>query len=89
MKLMRCPVNGWRPIQEFSYGGTFRPMPPPGECSDRQWGRLRLSSLRGRRGQKGVVVPTWPAASGSSPNGTTSTDEILRTYPYGEDHDHE
>ena len=27
MKLMRCPVNGVRPIQEFAYGGPIRPEP--------------------------------------------------------------
>ena len=37
MKLMHCPINGWRPIQEFSYGGTFRLMPPPQNCTAQQW----------------------------------------------------
>lgn len=37
MKLMRCPLNGLRPVSEFAYGGEVREMPDPERCSDEQW----------------------------------------------------
>ena len=33
MKRMRCPLNGWRGVDEFAYGGEFRETPDP-EASD-------------------------------------------------------
>ena len=37
MKIMNCPLNGPRNISEFVYGGTVRPMPDAGSCSDGEW----------------------------------------------------
>jgi sarcosine oxidase subunit delta len=37
MKVLRCPINGERPLQEFSYGGEYRPMPDPEVASDTEW----------------------------------------------------
>ncbi len=37
MKLLRCPINGLRPVSEFQYAGEIRPMPDPDTCSDAQW----------------------------------------------------
>jgi len=37
MKLMRCPLNGWRGVDEFAYGGEFREMPDPQACDDGAW----------------------------------------------------
>jgi len=88
MKLMRCPVNGWRPIQEFSYGGTFRAMPPPEECSDRQWADYVFHRSGAAAVKKGwwchLASGVWFIAERN-----TSTDEILRTYLYGEGDHHE
>lgn len=37
MKIIRCPLNGPRPVAEFAYGGEVRSMPDPGSCSDAEW----------------------------------------------------
>ena len=37
MKLMRCPLNGWRGVDEFAYGGEVTEMPDPDGCSDEAW----------------------------------------------------
>ena len=37
MKIMPCPLNGPRNINEFTYGGELRRMPDPGTCSDAEW----------------------------------------------------
>ncbi len=83
MKLMHCPINGWRPIQEFSYGGTFRPMPPPPNCTDQQWANYVFN----RDGAAGIKKEWWyHLASGVwfIAERNTLTDEILRTYLFQE-----
>ena len=37
MKIIECPINGPRPLQEFHYGGEVRPMPDPAAVTDQQW----------------------------------------------------
>ena len=37
MKIMTCPVNGPRPLQEFVYGGDVTEMPCPDQATDEQW----------------------------------------------------
>ena len=37
MKLMRCPLNGWRGVAEFMYGGVVEDIPDPDACDDRAW----------------------------------------------------
>lgn len=37
MKILTCPVNGPRPLSEFSYGGELREMPDPASASDESW----------------------------------------------------
>ncbi len=37
MKILTCPINGPRPIQEFTYGGPVREMPEPDACTDQEW----------------------------------------------------
>jgi len=37
MKLMLCPLNGWRGIEEFSYGGEWRESPNPDYVDDEMW----------------------------------------------------
>lgn len=88
MKIMRCPVNGPRPIQEFTYGGEFRPMPDPDTCSDKEWAEYVFM----RRGEPGMKREWWfHAASGTwfLAERHTVTDEILKTYLYEEMKDHE
>jgi sarcosine oxidase subunit delta len=37
MKLLKCPINGTRPISEFVYGGTYREMPDHEIVTDSEW----------------------------------------------------
>lgn len=37
MKILTCPLNGPRPLQEFLYGGEYRPMPDPKVATDAAW----------------------------------------------------
>ena len=85
---MHCPINGWRPIQEFSYGGPVRPMPPPQTCTDQQWANYVFN----RDGAAGVKKEWWyHLASGVwfIAERNTLTDEILRTYLFQKMKPHE
>lgn len=37
MKLMTCPLNGPRNIQEFVCAGDVKTIPDPATCSDEAW----------------------------------------------------
>ena len=37
MKVLTCPVNGPRPIDEFVYCGEVREMPDPATAGDAEW----------------------------------------------------
>jgi sarcosine oxidase subunit delta len=39
MKLVPCPLNGPRPLEEFVYGGELREVTPPDAADDAAWGR--------------------------------------------------
>ena len=84
MKLLNCPINGLRPLQEFSFGGEFRAM-PNADCSDSEW----ASYVFNRAGEPGVKKEWWyHLASGTwfIAERDTVRDEFLRTYifPSGE-----
>jgi len=79
MKLLTCPINGQRPINEFIFGGEFRVMPNPEQCSDKIW----ADYVHMKKGVPGVKKEWWL----HSPSGTwfiaernTLTDEVLRTF---------
>lgn len=79
MKLLRCPINGPRPIQEFLYGGLFRPMPDPDDASDFEWADYVFN----RTGEPQIKKEWWyHLASGTwfLADRDTLKDEILRTY---------
>ena len=81
MKLMKCPINGIRPIQEFAYGGPFRPMPSPKEATDGEWANYVFH----RSGEPDVKKEWWyHIASGTwfIAERDTLKDEIIRTYLY-------
>jgi sarcosine oxidase subunit delta len=81
MKLLRCPVNGLRPIQEFSYGGELRSMPDLVQSSDTEWADYVFN----RNGEPGVQREWWcHIASGTwfIAERDTLKDQILRTYFY-------
>lgn len=82
MKLLRCPINGVRPLQEFSYGGEFRPQPDETAVSDAQWADFVFN----RAGEPGLKKEWWyHLASGTwfIAERNTQTDDIVRTYLYG------
>jgi sarcosine oxidase, subunit delta len=84
MKLMGCPVNGMRPMLEFVYGGELRLMPDPHSCDDVTWAEYVFN----RNGAPGVKKEWWchtPSNTWFIAERDTQTDEILRTYLFGED----
>lgn len=55
MKKMRCPLNGWRGVDEFSYGGEFCEMPDPQACDDLAWSAYLFL----RDNHRGPVAEWW------------------------------
>ncbi|MAE61790.1 MAG: sarcosine oxidase subunit delta [Planctomycetaceae bacterium] len=81
MKIIHCPVNGPRPLQEFHYGGEVRDEPDAGAVSDEQWADYVFS----RSGEPGVKVEWWyHIASGTwfIAERDIVSDEFIRTYLY-------
>lgn len=81
MKLLSCPVNGLRPLQEFVYGGEVRLAVNPEGMTDEEW----TDYLFNRQGEPGVISEWWYHA----PSGTwfvaerdVTADQVLRTYLY-------
>ena len=76
-------MNGVRPVQEFSFGGEFRPMPDPNSASDEDWGGYVFY----RSGEPSVKKEWWcHIASGVwfIAERDTLKDEFIRTYLYDE-----
>lgn len=83
MKLLRCPVNGLRPLQEFTFGGEVRIMPNPDESSDEQWADYVFH----RQGEPGVKKEWWYHNTSGIwfiAERDTATDEVIRTYLHTE-----
>ena len=79
MKIMPCPLNGPRNIQEFMYGGEVILPPDPDTCSDHEW----ADYLFMRDNPAGVVREWWFHVATSFwfiAERNTVTDEIVRTY---------
>ena len=88
MKLLRCPINGVRPLQEFVFGGEYRAMPDPQGASDREWSDYVFN----RSGAPGVKREWWyHIASGVwfIAERDTLRDKVIRTYLFEEMEDHE
>ena len=84
MKLLRCPINGVRPLQEFSFGGEVRPQPDATSSSDKQWADYVFN----RAGEPGLKKEWWyHIASGTwfIAERDTLKDEFVRTYLYEND----
>jgi sarcosine oxidase subunit delta len=84
MKQLTCPINGTRSITEFIYGGEFRIMPNPQSVSDTTWAAYVFH----RNGAPGTKQEWWchsPSNTWFIAERNTLTDEILRTYLYGEE----
>jgi sarcosine oxidase subunit delta len=80
MKIMQCPLNGPRNMQEFAWGGELVEMPDPDNCSDEQWaGYVFLEN-----NFKGVIREWWchlPTNYWFIAERDTASDTILCTYP--------
>jgi sarcosine oxidase subunit delta len=84
MKLLRCPINGLRPVSEFHYAGEVRPMPDPQACSDAEWSDYVFN----RDGAPGLKREWWlHVASGIwfIAERDTLHDRVVRTYLHGEE----
>jgi sarcosine oxidase subunit delta len=78
MKILTCPINGPRPVQEFSYGGEYTKMPDPGEATDGEWADYVFN----RNGAAATKIEWWcHTASGVwfLAERDTQRDEIVRT----------
>jgi sarcosine oxidase subunit delta len=84
LKVLTCPINGTRPIQEFTYGGAVREMPDPQGADDAQWADYVFN----RSGEPGVQREWWFHIASNTwfvAERDTLTDEFVRTYLWGEE----
>ena len=90
MKIIHCPINGPRPLQEFYFGGQFRPLPDAtmdNPVSDAQWADYVFN----RDGAPGIQKEWWyhtPSGTWFIAERDIVSDTFLRTYlfeEYGED----
>ena len=83
MKILPCPVNGPRPIQEFAFGGEVRTMSDPSDLTDEEWADYVFH----RAGEPALKREWWfHIASGTwfIAERDNVTDEIVRTYLWGD-----
>jgi sarcosine oxidase, subunit delta len=81
MKLLTCPINGPRPLQEFLFGGELRPMPDATAASKTEW----ASYVFNRTGEPGTRKEWWyHLASGTwfIAERDNVKDVFIRTYLY-------
>jgi sarcosine oxidase subunit delta len=84
MKLLKCPMNGERPLSEFVFGGEVREMPDPNTCSDQEW----AAYVHYRSGAPGMKKEWWyhgPSGTWFIAERNTLLDEVARTYLYGQE----
>ena len=80
MKIMTCPLNGPRNIQEFICAGPVEAHPDPNRCTDAEWADFVYME----ENRAGVVREWWCHAATSYwfiAERDTVSDEILATYP--------
>lgn len=83
MKILNCPLNGPRNVQEFVYGGEVGEMPDPATCTDADWADFIFLE----ENRKAVIREWWchaPTNFWFIAERDTASDEILRTYPASE-----
>ncbi len=81
MKIIDCPINGPRPLQEFHFGGEVRSMLDAAKSADEQWADYVFN----RSGEPGVKREWWyhvPSGTWFIAERNNVTDEFLRTYLY-------
>lgn len=79
MKLLTCPMNGPRNIDEFQSFGPVRAPPDAANATDAQW----ASGLFRADNRKGVVTEWWrhvPSNYFFLAERDVVTNEVLRTY---------
>lgn len=79
MKLIPCPLNGPRNINEFAYGGEVTDMPAAG-ADDAAW----TDHIFLRDNAAGVVREWWfhvPSAYWFIVERDTVSDSVIRSYP--------
>lgn len=79
MKLLRCPLNGVRPVSEFAYVGEVRAMPDPDTATDAQW----ASYVFDRSGVPGVKREWWyhlPSGTWFIAERDVASDTVLGTW---------
>ncbi len=79
MKLLTCPVNGPRNIDEFQCLGPVRRMPDPATASDAEWAR-QLFAAENRRG---AITEWWrhvPSNTVFLAERHIVSDAVLRTF---------
>lgn len=82
MKLMNCPLNGWRNIGEFVHGGEVVPAPAH-DASTEEWADWVFM----QDNAAGVVREWWlhaPSSYWFIAERDTVRDIVLKTYPPGE-----
>ena len=80
MKIMNCPLNGPRNIQEFVCAGTVREHPDPNRCSGEEWADFVFME----ENRAGVVREWWchvATAYWFIAERDTVADEIVASYP--------
>ncbi len=80
MKIMPCPLNGPRNIQEFVCAGPVERHPDPNRCTDHEW----TEYVWMEENLAGVVREWWCHVATSYwfiAERNTVSDEILATYP--------
>lgn len=78
MKILTCPINGPRPIQEFQFGGEVRESPDPATCTDAEWAAYVFD----RAGEPGIKREWWYHVASNTwfiAERNVVTDEIIRT----------
>ncbi|MFO1147459.1 MAG: sarcosine oxidase subunit delta [Alsobacter sp.] len=78
MKILTCPVNGARNIDEFQCLGPVRDMPDPDATQDRDWARALFRA----ENRRGVVTEWWrhvPSNMFFLAERDIVTDEVVRT----------
>ena len=82
MKVLNCPLNGPRNINEFAYGGEYGPE-PASDCDPREW----AEHVYFHNNEAGIVIEWWCHVATSYwflVERNTIIDEILRTFPVSE-----
>ena len=83
MKILTCPMNGPRNIDEFQSFGPMREAPDPEVASDADWARYLFQP----ENQPGVVVEWWrhvPSNYFFLAERDIVTNRVLRTFDPGE-----